>query len=272
MKFIYHLEIKRDMNIKYSSGNVEMFEEFFRSFKDRQNRFKYREALNNAYKNETKVLYLFYEDVLSFDSQLARNLINDPEKLIDNATEAFKNFLKRMGDKSEMRDYFVRIGVKNEKSPFETTLSDLKSNSLSKLVLCKGKVVKKDQPKMRLGISVYECMACGAYFEIFQPSIRVKEPSFCSNSKCKVKGMSNFRFISEDSYFYDYQIIIIQENKKKMKVVATHDLVDVANDGDKVEVIGIYSTEYDLLETKKKDSLYRGMIEANNIKMITSKP
>lgn len=39
MKFIYHLEIKSDMNLSNGLSRVEMFEEFFRSFKDRQNRY-----------------------------------------------------------------------------------------------------------------------------------------------------------------------------------------------------------------------------------------
>ena len=248
-------------------NDVLRFEDFFRSFQDKQNRYKYRDVIVNLSKGKENVLYLSYDDLLLFDSHLAETLVNKPEVLIKDAKEAFINYLERIGHKSSNNDYLVRISIDSKNSPLEIPLIDLRSNVLSKLIMCKGRVVKKSQLEMRLKIGNFECTLCGSRFEVFQYSLKIRKPSFCANVRCKAKSSSDFRYISNGSSFYDYQIITIQDvaknSKKKMKVMVTHDLVDVMNIGDIIEIIGIYSTEYDHLKKTKKN-LFRGMIEANN--------
>ncbi len=179
--------------------------------------------------------------------------------------------MSRRGNTSDMRDLIVRISVTKPNSPMEVALENLKSIHLSTLVLCKTKVVKKHHPIMRLEIATFECVGCGTKIEMLQTSIRVKKPSSCPNSRCYSKDGSDFRLVSAESYFYDYQVITVQQAEKKMKVVMTHDLVDLAEIGDTIEILGIYTTEYEHSETVKKDSFYRGIIEANNIKVLPSK-
>ena len=75
-------------------STVQKFEDFYRLFQDTPGVYKYQDHINDVYSKGGNTLIIYYEDLLAFDSQLAEKLRNDPEALLEDAVEAFKNVLK----------------------------------------------------------------------------------------------------------------------------------------------------------------------------------
>lgn len=105
-------DIKSDMNTILD--DVLIFEEFFRAFRDEHNHFKYKEAIKSVFEKGEKVLYISYEDILTFDKKLAAILIEKPETIIERAREAFCKSLEQRGNTLNNRYYFVRLSVESK--------------------------------------------------------------------------------------------------------------------------------------------------------------
>lgn len=257
-------------NLEVTIRKVQRFEDFFRLYQERPSSYKYQNRITETITNKRNYLIIDYEDLQAFDCQIAYMLRNDPESLLKNAVKAFKNILRFLGGKLVDRDYFVRVSTINRESLLIVSLKDIDSNYLSKLIISKGKIIDKKIPEIRLRIGCFQCLVCLTQFEIFQPSLRIRSPKFCVNPRCKNKTASDFRLLSKKSYFHDYQFITIQERKKKIKAVLTHDLVDKVDIGDVIEFTGIYTTDYDYSKTVKRNNAFRGIIIVNNVKILNN--
>ena len=124
-----------------SSSNVpihktQRFEDFYRLFEDKPGIYKYQEQINDIISKNSNDLTIFYEDLLAFDPQLAELLKSDPESLIDEAINAFKNALKFQGSKAIDQDYFVRIATIDEKSALTIPLRGLRAKHIDTFEIC----------------------------------------------------------------------------------------------------------------------------------------
>jgi len=72
---------------------------------------------------------------------------------------------------------------------------------------------------------------------------------------------SDFMLLSKESEFSDYQALIAQQDKKKIKIITSRELVEVAGVGDLLKIVGIYTVD-DLGET---------VINANNVTILNPK-
>ncbi len=257
-------------NLEVPIHKVQRFEDFFRLFPERPSFYKYQNRIIETITTKRNDLIIDYEDLLAFDCQIAYMLRNDPESLLEDAVKAFKNILKFLGGKLIDRDYFVRISTRDRESLLKVSLKDISSSYLSKLIVSEGKVIDKKAPEIRLEIGYFQCLFCLTEFEIFQHSLRVERPKFCINPRCKNKTASSFRPLSKKSYYYDYQFLTIQEGKKKIKTVLTHDLVDKVNVGDVIEVTGIFTTDFEYSKTAKRNNAFKGIIVVNNINILNN--
>lgn len=254
-------------NLEVPIHKVQRFEDFFRLYQERPGFYKYQNRITETITKKRNDLIIDYEDLLVFDCQIAYMLRNNPESLLKDAVKAFKNVLKFLGGKLIDRDYFVRVSTRDRESLLKVSLKDISSSYLSKLIISEGKVIDKKVPEIRLEIGGFQCLSCLVQFDIFQPSLIVKRPEFCINPRCKNKTASDFHPLIKKSYYYDYQFITVQERKKKIKAVLTHDLVDKVNVGDVIELTGIYTTDYDYSKTVKRNNAFRGIIVVNNVKI-----
>ncbi|MHA1146878.1 MAG: LAGLIDADG family homing endonuclease [Promethearchaeota archaeon] len=232
-------------------NRVQKFEDFYRFFEERPGVYTYQDQINNIFSKGGNTLVFLYEDLLSFDSQLADLLKDDPEALIEDAIEAFKNLLKFQAGTLLKREYFVRISTKDDNSPLFIPIRSLRAKYIDKLVWFKGILIRSSIIRPKITKAKFECSLCSTQFEIQQLSSRIKLPKFCINKKCKAKAQSDFRLISKDSEFIDWQSISIQEVPedlpagripRSVQCILTHDLVDSAKPGDRVKVMGIYKS------------------------------
>lgn len=253
---------------------IQHFEEFFRLFEDMPGVYKYLDLINDVISKSGNILTISYEDLLAFDSKIAELLRKDPSSLLEDAIDAFKNILKFQGGNLSNQDYFVRITTKDEKSPLFITLRGLRAKNIDRLVWTNGILVRSSTIRPKLIKAEFECMTCGTKFEVLQLTSRIKWPKFCTNTRCKVKSQSDFRLISKNSEFIDWQSVMIQEIPEDLppgripraiQAILTYDLVDTVKPGDRVSLMGTFKSVLAQSTKNMNSTLFKTYIDVNYI-------
>ncbi|MFX0070864.1 MAG: minichromosome maintenance protein MCM [Candidatus Hermodarchaeota archaeon] len=253
---------------------VQRFEDFYRLFQDKPGIFKYQERINEIHSEGGNTLIVLYEDLLSFDSQIAEMLKDDPESLFEDAIEAFKNVLKFQAGKLQDKKYFVRITTKDKNSPLKDTIRGLKSKYIDKLVCFNGILVRISTIRPKLINAHYECNLCGAIIVIPQFSAKIRWPKFCTNKRCKAKAQSDFKLLSKTSEFIDWQSIMIQEVPedlppgripRSVQGILTYDLVDSVKPGDRIKIMGIFKSVIAQSIKGLNSTLFKTYVDVNFI-------
>ncbi len=256
-------------------NQTQRFEDFYRLFEETPGEYKYQEQIKNIDAKGRKTLIILYEDLLSFDSQIAEMLKNDPEILIEDAIKAFKNILKfHSGGTINYDEYSVRITTKDEKSPLTISIRGLRSKNIDKLVCVKGITIRSSVVRPKLIKAIFECNICGAAFEVLQLTSSIRWPNFCHNKRCKAKAKSDFRLISKKSDFIDWQSITVQEVPEDLppgripraiQAILTHDLVDYVKPGDRIKIVGIFKSVIATSMNSNNSTLFKTFIDVNYI-------
>ncbi|MBD3212339.1 MAG: hypothetical protein GF311_07010 [Candidatus Lokiarchaeota archaeon] len=254
---------------------VQKFEDFYRHFEESPGEYKYYEQIKEVDSKGGNSLVFSYEDLLSFDPKLAEMLKKDPEALLDDAVEAFKNSLKYLsGGKLSYEDYFVRISSQDEKSTLGVTIRGLRSKHIDQLVWLKGITIRSSTIRPKLTKATFECLVCGATFEVIQLTSKIKWPGFCVNKRCKAKAKSDFRLITKKSEFIDWQSITIQEVPedlpagripRSVQAILTQELVDYVKPGDRVKLMGIFRSVLATSMRSNNSTLFKTFLEVNYI-------
>ncbi|MCK4382760.1 MAG: minichromosome maintenance protein MCM, partial [Candidatus Lokiarchaeota archaeon] len=253
---------------------VQHFEDFYRLFEEKPGEYKYQDQINDIFSKGGNSLIIYYEDLLAFDPQIAELLRKNPTALLEDATDAFKNILKFQAGKLIEQDYFIRIKTKDEKSPLFITLRGLRAKNIDSLVWTNGILVRSSTIRPKLIKAEFECMSCGVHFEVLQLTSRIKWPKFCSNTRCKAKSQSDFRLISRNSEFIDWQSVMIQEIPedlppgripRSVQVILTYTLVDSVKPGDRVKLMGTFKSVLAYSTKSINSTLFKTFIDANYI-------
>jgi len=255
-------------------NKIQRFEDFYRLFQESPGVHKYQDQINAIYAKGGNTLIFLYEDLLASDPDIAEMLRKDPEALLEDADEAFKNLLKFQGATLSNKDYFVRIATKDKKSPLFLHLRGLRAKNISTLVWSKGILVRCSIIRPKIINASFECNLCGAQFEVIQLTSRIRLPKFCTNKRCKAKAQSDFRLISKNSEFIDWQSIMIQEIPedlppgripRSVQAILTHDLVDTVKPGDRVKLMGIFKSVIAQSTKSYNSTLFKTYFDINFI-------
>ena len=255
-------------------NKIQRFEDFYRLFQESPGVHKYQDQINAIYAKGGNTLIFLYEDLLASDPDIAEMLRKDPEALLEDADEAFKNLLKFQGATLSNKDYFVRIATKDKKSPLFLHLRGLRAKNISTLVWSKGILVRCSIIRPKIINASFECNLCGAQFEVIQLTSRIRLPKFCTNKRCKAKAQSDFRLISKKSEFIDWQSIMIQEIPedlppgripRSVQAILTHDLVDTVKPGDRVKLMGVFKSVIAQSTKSYNSTLFKTYFDINFI-------
>jgi replicative DNA helicase Mcm len=255
-------------------NKIQKFEDFYRLFQEKPGEYKYLDQINDTFSKGGNTLIIFYEDLLAFDPQIAEKLRKDPEALLEDALEAFKNILKFQGIKLNDQNYFVRITTKDDKSSLFIHLRGLRAINIDNLIWTKGILVRCSIIRPKLVKALFECGICGSQFEVIQLTSSIKWPNFCIDTHCKAKAQSDFRLISKNSEFIDWQSIMLQEIPedlppgripRSVQAILTHDLVDTVKPGDRIKAMGIFKSVLAQSKQSYNSTLFKTFIEVNYI-------
>ena len=255
-------------------NKTQRFEDFYRLFQENPGVYKYQDQINDIYAKGGNTLIIFYEDLLSSDPDIAEMFVKDPEALLEDAVDEFKNLLKFQGSTLSNQEYFVRITTKDKNSSLFIHLRGLRAKHIGTLVWSKGILVRCSTIRPKIIKALFECSLCGAQFEVLQLTSRIRWPKFCTNKRCKARAQTDFRLISKNSEFIDWQSIMIQEIPedlppgripRSVQAILTHDLVDIVKPGDRVKLMVIFKSVIAQSTKSNNSTLFKTYFDINFI-------
>ena len=216
---------------------VDAFLEFYRNY--------YRDEIGRLaqeYPSERKSLYIDWDDLFTFDRDLADDYRNQPEQLQEYAEEALR--LYDLPVDVSLGQAHVRI----EPLPDATEIRSIRSRHVNTLVTVRGIVRKATDVKSKMQVAAFECQRCGTLTRIPQSTGTFQEPHECQG--CERQGP--FVLNHDQSEFVDAQKIRVQESPEGLRGGETPQAIDIhiedditgeVTPGDHVAATGILRLE-----------------------------
>jgi replicative DNA helicase Mcm len=237
----------------------DLFIEFLTTFKNTNNQNKYIERINELIAYRKKSLIVEFSDILSFNENLAYEIINNTKIVLPILEGALYDHILQL-DPTYQRD-IEKVHVRIVGIPRVIELRKIRSTDIDKLIAIDGILVKVTPVKERIYKATYkhihpDCMQEFEWPEDEEMPEILEMPTICP--KCGKPGQ--FRLIPEKTKLIDWQKAVIQERPeevpsgqlpRQLEIILEDDLVDSARPGDRVKVTGI-------LEIKQDSPIKRG--------------
>ncbi|MEM3637625.1 MAG: ATP-binding protein [Conexivisphaerales archaeon] len=252
-----------------SAGTItEQFDLFLRSWKSADGSNKYITRIDRMIADGQVSVVVDYEDLLSFDTELATALIENPDRILSFFREAALQVVRTENlayAETIEKQLQVRIAGLIDKLP----LRGVSAKYLDRLVAINGMVVRTSEIKPRVVVAAF---ACPNEHITYVPQLTnsLKKPDKCS--ECN-EGRE-FRLETKLSRFTDFQVIRLQELPEELPpgqlpqsldAELLGDLVNRARPGDRIVITGIVRAEPESGIGAGRQSTFRTRLDANYI-------
>lgn len=182
-----------------------------------------------------KSLLIAFDQLLEFDMELAKSLLDNPVDFLDTADEILGGITKLPG---------MRLRVMGLDKSVE--IRKIRAGHVGKFIQVEGILTRSGEVKPEATEAVFKCRRCGEKNKVLQVGEFFREPLLCENPNCGKKGP--FDLVIESSEFRDWQSMCIQEPPEKLRGgrmprrldgIVRDDFVDKAVPGNHVMLTGV---------------------------------
>ena len=254
---------------------VDEFEYFLKGFKTPDGIEKYRSRISQTIYEERTSILVDYEDLLSYDADLATYLIEHPDK----ALEAFREAAyEAMRVENPMYADKIKpvLTVRIKTLPDKVPLRSVTAKQLDKLVSVSGMVVRTSEVKPQIIKAAFRC-PLGHITFVEQKGRLLQKPKKC----VECGETKQLELDKRQSVFVDYQIMRLQELPEELppgqlpqslEIIVTGDMTNTARPGDRVIVTGIVRAEPEAVGSKTKLTIFRTSLEVSYIEVLGKGP
>lgn len=250
----------------------ERFVGFLKSFQDKSSAFKYRETIATLATQGKVSLVIDFDDLISFDPDLAHDLKEKPNELLPKFNSAIADAMRveNMQYASKVKAFKSRFRKLDEVIPLRT----LKSYHMGKLIMVEGIITRASGVKQLLKSAMFQCPRCGEKMIVDQTGSVLVPPPQCANQDCARKGF--FRLITEESAFVDWQLISIQEKPEELppgqlprtvEGMLQGDIVDLSRPGDRISMVGVLQAKQEFTSKGFRLATFSSGIDANYLEV-----
>src|SRR3989449_233702 len=250
----------------------DAFQDFFRSYPvDEES--KYRKRLAQIAVSEGRSLVVDFEDLISFDPDLARKLVTKPDEYLRNAESAAISQMKV--EDPEYAEQVGRLFVRFRRLPEKKALRRIGAEHLNQMVLVDGIIVRVTQVKPMIVKAKFQCRKCLEIIAEEQEGDLMSGPAGAICPMCKQR--SAFKLLEDESVFKNTQEARIQERPEDlppgqlpryMDVRLEVDMVDFARPGDRVGVTALVRAQREYYGEKGKLRTFTLYFDANYMDVI----
>ena len=206
----------------------------------------YREELAElaqSYPNDRKSLFIDYNDLFRFDTDLADDFARQPDRIREFLQEGVRTF--DLPADVSLDDANVR--VYNAPSTRQYQVGEYRSDRLTEFIAVEGQIAKQSAVKPLPILVDFECQRCGTHTTVPQDTGKFQEPHECTG--CERQGP--FKVDYDSSEWIDIQQLRLQlppehsqgAQTAQLDVYLRDDIVSVAEAGDRVTVSGDLNVE-----------------------------
>jgi replicative DNA helicase Mcm len=219
----------------------EAFTRFVEGFRDERDEVKYEQALSEMAVKGQKSVIVDFKDVYSFDMELARQILDNPEDIMPHFDIAAFSKL-RMRDPI-YADEIKRVHVRFRGLPTETLLRRIGAEQIGRLVMVNGIIVRATNVQPFITKAAFRCSQCGETILLDQTDQFLKTPRECPSCNSR----RGFELVPKESVFIDSQRVTIQERPEELppgqlprqvNIELRDDIVDAARPGDRISITG----------------------------------
>ena len=251
---------------------VGQFMEFFKSFADSRGTLKYRERIRQMVVSNSKSIVVDFDDLLLYDVDLAKGLVDKPREYLNYASDALYNVIKteNRAYAEKVRKFHARFRAAGDLVPIRR----IRAEHINKMITVDGVLVRASNVRQRLVEAAFTCRNCRETMRVPQVTRSFTTPSVCPS--CGRRG--SLEFMPEESLYIDVQTLVVQERPEELppgqlprsiEVVAVEDLVDKARPGDRVFVSGVLSVRQEYSQRLGRLTTFTTYLEANHIEIST---
>src|SRR5881296_2786763 len=250
----------------------DAFQDFFRSYPvDEES--KYRKRLAQIAVSEGRSLVVDFEDLISFDHDLARKLVTKPDEYLRYAESAAISQMKV--EDPEYAEQVGRLFVRFRRLPEKKALRRIGAEHLNQMVLVDGIIVRVTQVKPMIVKAKFQCRKCLEIIAEEQEGDLMSGPAGAICPMCKQR--SAFKLLEDESVFKNTQEVRIQERPEDlppgqlpryMDVRLEVDMVDFARPGDRVGVTALVRAQREYYGEKGKLRTFTLYFDANYMDVI----
>lgn len=163
---------------------------------------------------EKRSIYVSYEDIDAYNTDLAMYFLDNPDKCLAKGKEAVKESLPPTWDNKDT----VNLRITDLPRDAKVDIRQLRAKHLGKLVAVEGLVRKATTVRPRMTYALFKCARCGAEMWEPQTGVLMREPLMCSNpdGSCN-KQATHFILDAKESVYVDTQKIEIQESPEGLR-------------------------------------------------------
>ncbi len=250
-------------------GPDERFQDFLRSFQTSTGENKYRRKLGQMSVSGLKSLVIDFEDLLTFDSPLAKDLVQKPDEFVAYANKAVWAQMKIEDPEyaEQTKIFFARF----RQFPDRTSMRKIGSDEMGKLTVVDGIIVRSSPVKPMVTRAAFKCRRCGEITIVDQTGFLMRGIGICPHCR---SAQASFDLQVDKSSFVDYQDVRIQERPEDLPpgqlprtvdVKLLEDLVDLARPGDRVSVTGVVRAQQEMLSRRGRLRTFDMYLDANYI-------
>jgi replicative DNA helicase Mcm len=206
-----------------------------------------------------------FEDLVAYDSELARLLVDKPDEYLP--------YIERSGwaqlkiEDPQYAEEIKKIRVRFRKLPDRFSLRKVGQAQLAKLLLVDGIIVRATPVRPLVTRAAFQCRKCNSFTFVEQSGLVMREPELCGRCRSKLLDFSE-----KQSTFINSQELRMQERPEDLPpgqlpraidVKLFEDLVDVARPGDRISLTGIVRAEQEILSRGTRLRTFDLFIDAN---------
>ena len=222
---------------------------------------KYTDIIDNLVKLNKTSLDLNYDDLLKYDTDLAKNILDNPKLYLLQLKKEVYTYLEK--NHLDYARKIRRVSIRLINLHSLTPLKGLGAHSVGKLLNIRGIVTRVGPFRLMVEKAVYRCIACGEQYPGIIGELYQEPPKMCNYCRCRT-----FRMDEHESIFVNSRWITIQSvehiAKSKIDVLLTGDISDQLSLKKKIGVIGYIEVIQDK-ESSKDIPLYDYFLIANSI-------
>jgi len=248
-------------------GPDERFQDFLRSYQTQTGENRYRRKLAQMAVSGSRSLVIDFEDLLTFDSPLAKELVEKPDEFVIYANKAVWAQMKIEDPEyaEQTKAFFARF----RKFPDKTSMRKIGSSEMGRLVVVDGIVIRATPVKPMVTRAAFRCRRCSNIIVVDQTGFLMRGVGICPNCR---SAKASFELLVDKSTFMDFQEVRIQERPedlppgqlpRSVDVRLVEDLVDAARPGDRVSVTGVVRAQQEVISRRARLRTFDMYLDAN---------
>jgi len=253
--------------VTIEAGPDERFQDFLRSFQTPTGENRYRRKLAQMAVTSSRSLVVDFEDLLTFDSPLAKDLVEKPDEYLIYANKAVWAQMKIEDPEyaEQTKAFFARF----RKFPDKMQMRKIGSDQMGGLVVVDGIIVRSTPVKPMVTRAAFKCRRCENIMMVEQTGFLMRGVGICPSCR---SAKASFELLIDRSTFMDFQEMRIQERPedlppgqlpRSIDVRLVEDLVDVARPGDRVSVTGVVRAQQEMISRRGRLRTFDMYLDAN---------